>query len=195
MSSAFPSNAGPTLTSLAHRAIAQRLEVGSGSALLPSDDWLQVAAASFVTLTLGGRLRGCIGSLEAYRPLATDVVQNAQAAAFRDPRFPPLTAVEFKRLAIEVSVLSVPEPLVVTTETDLLTRLRPDHDGVIFAVPGRRATFLPQVWQELPDPVDFIAQLKRKAGLAADYWSDDVRLWRYHVTAFAEARPGKPDEE
>jgi len=145
-----------------------------------------------VTLTLGGELRGCIGSLEAYQPLADDVTSNARSAAFRDPRFPPLTAAEFRRVHIEVSVLSAPQPMAVTSEADALAQLRPGVDGVILAAAGRRATFLPQVWEQLPEPATFLAHLKRKAGLPAGYWGDDVQVWRYGVTAFEE--PEEPEE-
>jgi len=192
MSGVFPPTAGQELTGLARHAIGQRLGVAVMPAVEPVADWLRADGASFVTLTSGGALRGCIGSLEAYRPLGQDVVSNAQAAAFHDPRFPPVDAAEFERVAIEVSVLSPPEPLDITTEADLLDQLRPGVDGLIFTARGRRATFLPQVWEDLPDPRVFVAQLRRKAGLAADYWGDDVHLWRYRVTAFEEAPPGKP---
>jgi len=195
MSHAFPPTAGPELTSLARQAIGHRLKVAGFPAVGPPAGWMRADGACFVTLTSGGALRGCIGSLEAYRPLGQDVVRNAQAAAFEDPRFPPLAVAEFEHVAIEVSVLSVPEPFEVATEADLLDGLHPGTDGLIFAARGRRATFLPQVWDDLPDRRVFVAQLKRKAGLAADYWGDDVRLWRYRVTAFTETSPGKPTAE
>ena len=148
------------------------------------------AGAAFVTLTIDGRLRGCIGSLEAHRPLLTDVHENAKAAAFADPRFPPLTREEFARVRIEVSVLSPPQPLPVKDRNDARARLRPGIDGVVLRAQGRRATFLPQVWQDLPDPDVFLGHLLRKAGLREDYWGPDVRLERYTVTAYHEDEPG-----
>ena len=189
MTLTLPEDAGPQLTGLARQAIAQRLGLGGRPSPHAAGSWAEADGASFVTLTLAGRLRGCVGSLEAYQPLADDVIANAQAAAFRDPRFPPLTVAEFAHVTIEVSVLSAPEPMTVTSEADLLSQLRPGRDGVIFAAGGRRATFLPQVWEQLPAPADFMAHLRRKAGLPGDYWADDVRLWRYGVTAFVEPDP------
>ncbi len=144
--------------------------------------------ASFVTLTLDGRLRGCIGTLRAHRPLLDDVRANARAAAFRDPRFPPLAANELDRVDIEVSVLTPPEPMAFTDEADLLAQLVPHVDGVVFEASERRATFLPQVWRHLPEPADFLAALKRKAGVASDFWDADVRVSRYRVHSHAEVR-------
>ena len=126
-------------------------------------------AATFVTLTQQGQLRGCIGSLEAYRPLATDVAENAVAAAFRDPRFPPLNSGELARTRVEVSLLTPAQAMSFSSEADALAQLRPEIDGVIFSASGRRSTFLPQVWEQLPDPSVFMARLKQKAGLPAGY--------------------------
>ena len=156
--------------------------------------WLDAPGASFVTLTSGrapgGALRGCIGSLEARRPLREDVEANAVAAALHDPRFAPLTARELDDTVVEVSVLSAPAALPAADEAELLTRLRPGVDGVVLSACGRRATFLPQVWEQLPDPADFLARLRRKAGLPADYWGRDVVVETYTVTAWQEAAPG-----
>ena len=156
--------------------------------------WLDAPGASFVTLTSGrapgGALRGCIGSLEARRPLRADVEANAVAAALHDPRFAPLTARELDDTVVEVSVLSAPAALPVADEAELLARLRPGVDGVVLSACGRRATFLPQVWEQLPDPADFLARLRRKAGLPADYWGRDVVVETYTVTAWQEAAPG-----
>ena len=156
--------------------------------------WLDAPGASFVTLTSGrapgGALRGCIGSLEARRPLREDVEANAVAAALHDPRFAPLTARELDDTVVEVSVLSVPAALPAADEAELLARLRPGVDGVVLSACGRRATFLPQVWEQLPDPADFLARLRRKAGLPADYWGRDVVVETYTVTAWQEAAPG-----
>ncbi len=144
-------------------------------------------AASFVTLNRAGVLRGCIGSLVAHRSLAEDIASNAVAAAFRDPRFPPLRADELADLHVEVSLLTPPEPFSVRDESEALQQLRPDVDGVIFTAGQHRATFLPQVWAQLPDPAEFLAQLKRKAGLPGDYWGSDVTLARYTVKKWKEA--------
>lgn len=137
--------------------------------------------ATFVTLTQAGQLRGCIGSLEAYRPLAADIAENAVAAAFHDPRFSPLSAEEFARTNVEVSLLTPAEPITFSDEADALSRLRPGIDGVILTRGRRRATFLPQVWESLPTPKQFMAQLKLKAGLPADYWDEQITLDRYGV--------------
>ncbi len=140
----------------------------------------------FVTLTQDGELRGCIGSLEAHRPLAVDLEENARAAALRDPRFPPLTAAELPRTRVEVSILSRAEPMRFKDEQDALGQLRPGVDGVILEYGWHRATFLPQVWEQLPEPWQFMAHLKRKAGLSADFWSDEVKLSRYTVEKYQE---------
>ena len=147
---------------------------------------LEAHGATFVTLTQYGELRGCIGTLEAHRPLREDVEENALAAAFRDPRFAPLAAAEFEITRVEVSLLSAPAPLPIAGEDDLLQRLRPGVDGVVLAWRGRRATFLPQVWESLAEPRDFIAALKRKAGLGPGFWADDLRFSRYTVDKFKE---------
>ncbi len=145
---------------------------------------LREPGAAFVTLNLDGQLRGCIGSLEARRPLVEDVAENAFAAAFRDPRFPPLRPEEYPRLEYHISILSPPEPMTVTSEADLLQQLRPGVDGLVLIEGARRATFLPSVWEQLPDPRQFLAHLKMKAGLPADYWSDSLRFERYTVEEF-----------
>ena len=145
---------------------------------------LREVAATFVTLKLDGELRGCIGTLEARDPLILDVALHAYAAAFDDPRFLPVRRDEFERLDISVSVLTRPEPLKVSNQAELLEQLRPGRDGLILDYPGHRATFLPAVWAQLPDPRDFLAHLKRKAGLPPGYWSPDLRLYRYRVDSF-----------
>ena len=176
---------GPVLLKLACAAIAGRFGKESPAADIP--DTLRQPGASFVTLTQNGALRGCIGSLEAWRPLADDVRANAIAAAFRDPRFAPLAAEELASTRVEVSLLSTAEPMTFIDEADALTQLRPDIDGVILECDGRRSTFLPQVWEQLPEPQAFLAQLKKKAGLPADFWSDALKLSRYRVEKWKEA--------
>lgn len=142
-------------------------------------------AATFVTLETGGELRGCIGRLEAQRPLVEDIAENAFAAAFRDSRFPPLTAAEWPALDIHISVLTPAEPLPVAGESELLATLRPGRDGLILEDGRRRATFLPSVWESLPDKEEFLAHLKLKAGMATDYWSPSLRFYRYETENFA----------
>ena len=148
------------------------------------DDWLRRPGASFVTLRLEGELRGCIGSVDARRFLGEDVARNAHAAAYRDPRFPPVSAEERANLGIEVSVLSAREPLDVASEAEAIEVLRPGVDGVYFEFHDLGATFLPQVWENLADPVAFLGELRRKAGLPARFWHPDVRLSRYTVEKF-----------
>ena len=148
--------------------------------------WLAPGAA-FVTLTRGGVLRGCIGSLEAHRPLLEDVRANACAAAFRDPRFPPLTLAELPEIEVEVSILSPPRPLAVASEAEAWERLRPHQDGVVLSFGRHRATFLPQVWESLPEPRVFLAHLKQKAGLPPGFWHPDVRLETYSVEKLKES--------
>jgi len=145
-------------------------------------------AATFVTLKARGELRGCIGSLEPRRPLAVDVRENAVAAAFRDPRFPPLAAAELDRTSIEVSLLSKPERFDVVDEEDLIARLLPGVDGVVLEVDGHRATFLPQVWEAIADPREFMGALKRKAGLSENFWSSRANVSRYQVIKWSESR-------
>lgn len=142
--------------------------------------------ASFVTLHRHGALRGCIGSLEAHRPLLLDVAVNAYAAAFSDPRFDLLQQRELDHLDIDISILSAPQALSFDDQQTLLDQIRPGIDGLILEVGPRRGTFLPSVWDSLPDKVDFLAQLKLKAGLPADHWSDQLRVWRYSTECFGE---------
>ncbi len=151
---------------------------------------LAAPGATFVSLHRGGELRGCIGSLEARRPLADDVASNARAAALEDYRFTPLDEEELGELEVEISVLTPAVPLPVRSEAELLARLRPGLDGLVLEESGRRATFLPVVWKQLPAPADFLAHLKRKAGLPAGYWSPTLRFARYLVEEFPAGRAG-----
>ena len=140
---------------------------------------LRVPRATFVTLHVDGKLHGCVGTLEARRPLVEDVVSNARSAAFHDSRFPALTWPEFEQLEIHISILSPPEPMTFSSEADLLAQLRPQVDGLILEDGHCRGTFLPSVWEQLPSPNEFLRQLKLKAGLEADYWSSHLRVQRY----------------
>ncbi len=175
---------GDLLLSIARNAISEvfavRHEVDES---LP---WLAEPGACFVTLTQHGELRGCIGTLEAHRSLLQDVKSNAVSAAFRDPRFSPLTHNELPHVAVEVSLLTPPQPMTFRDEKDALGQLRPLEDGVIFQFAHYRSTFLPQVWKQLPTPRQFMAHLKYKAGLPEDFWSPEVRLSRYSVEKWKE---------
>jgi len=175
---------GDTLLRIARNAIGERFAFPAQAVADFAE--LGEAAATFVTLTQQGQLRGCIGSLEAHRPLARDVAANALAAAFHDPRFRPLGKDEFVRTRVEVSLLTPAEPFPVRDEADALARLRPLVDGLILSYRGRRASFLPQVWESLRAPGDFLAQLKLKAGLPADFWHADIVLARYAVRKWHE---------
>lgn len=150
-----------------------------------NEPWLREIGASFVTLRLQGELRGCIGSVDPHRPLGDDVVHNARAAAFQDPRFPPVAREELERLQVEVSVLSPRTPIEASDEPSALAALRPGVDGIYLEYAGRGATFLPQVWENLPDPQDFLGELRRKAGLGARFWDPAIRLSRYTVEKYA----------
>ncbi|HIJ37296.1 MAG TPA: AmmeMemoRadiSam system protein B [Rhodospirillaceae bacterium] len=162
---------GPSLIALARQAIEDRL-AGVARPVLPD---AQSFGAAFVTLHRQGQLRGCIGSVTAWRPLRVDVADNALKAAFEDPRFPPVTAAELSDLEISVSVLTPPEPLTFTDEADLLRKLRPRIDGLIIEEGARRALFLPAVWEQLPNPEDFLGHLKQKAGMPARPLSANCR--------------------
>ncbi len=175
---------GRVLLVIARSAIAARLELRSAAE--PGDPALAQPGATFVTLHSRGELRGCIGSLEPVRPLGVDVRENALAAAFRDPRFPPLAAREFDATSVEVSLLSPAERIHVTGEEDLVSRLRPGIDGLILEHDGRRATYLPQVWEAIPDPRDFVAALKGKAGWPQGFWSARMNVFRYVTTKWTE---------
>ena len=173
---------GGTLLAIARDAIR-----ATHDAVAPEDwtqEWLRERAATFVTLRLDGDLRGCIGTIEPVRMLGADVYANARAAAYRDPRFPPVARAELGALAVEVSVLSARTPLAVTSEEDALAQLRPGLDGVVLDYEGHRATFLPQVWESLPEPLEFLSHLRMKADLPARFWHPQLRLSRYTVEKY-----------
>lgn len=154
-----------------------------GRPLQPGPDDLREAfsepAACFVTLHKDGLLRGCIGSMEATEPLAKAVAWAAFSAGFRDPRFPSLKSEEMENLALEISILTPMQEIAVSSEQDLLDTLRPGIDGLLLEEQWRHAVYLPSVWQQLPEPSDFVRQLKMKAGWPADYWSDEMRARRF----------------
>lgn len=175
---------GGLLLGVARGAIDQAL--GLAAAGLPADPRLAERGATFVTLKAGVELRGCIGSLNAHRPLGQDVTHNALGAAFRDPRFDPVSVAEWPRLRVEVSLLSDPEFMDFGSEAEVLARLRPGIDGVIFFSGCQKATFLPQVWEQLPEPRDFLAALKMKAGLRANHWGPKVMIATYQVEKWKE---------
>jgi hypothetical protein len=181
-------DAGTTLLAIARASIEQSL--GEKAPLAPQHAWLQQAGASFVTLTKGGRLRGCIGSLAAARALGADVAENALGAAFRDPRFPALAREEWPQCRVEVSLLSTPKPLRFADEGDLLAQIVPGEDGLILEAGGRRGTFLPQVWEGIPDPRAFLRELLRKAGLSEDTRLARCKVLRYRVAKFREENQG-----
>lgn len=178
---------GPILLAIARAAISSAL--GKPLQTDESAAWLQEPGATFVTLTQSGELRGCIGSLEAHRSLLTDVKENALNAAFRDSRFAPLSAEELDTTQVEVSLLSPCKPMYFTCEQDALAQLRPNIDGVVLEYGHYRSTFLPQVWEQLPDPAEFMAHLKYKAGLAPSFWADGVKLSCYSVCKWKEQKP------
>jgi AmmeMemoRadiSam system protein A len=175
---------GRALLVLARGAIAAEFGGEPGAAEHPE---LERPGATFVTLTETGLLRGCIGTLEPRRTLRADVQQNALNAAFNDPRFPPLGRDELDRIEVEVSLLGPSEPLPCRDEEDLVAKLRPHVDGLVLAFGGRRGTFLPQVWESLPDPREFVRELKRKAGLPADFWRPGIEVSRYAVAKYTSA--------
>jgi uncharacterized protein len=182
------SNGGPevgaVLLPIARAAIAR--ELGRDHATAEDAPWLREPGATFVTLSQGERLRGCIGTLKAHRALLHDVKANALAAAFRDPRFRPLTREELDATRVQISLLSALEPLTCADEQDALAQLRPGVDGVVFEYGYHHSTYLPQVWEDLPEPAEFLATLKQKAGLPPDFWDPEVKLARYTVSKWSE---------
>ena len=181
-----------TLLAVAKASIEQGFRAGQPlRGLRSEDEQLNEPGAAFVTLNRHGQLRGCIGSLQAYRPLIEDVADNAFNAAFRDPRFAPLSEAETERLTVEVSVLTPPEPIPdCATADDLLRQLVPFEDGLIIDDGVHRATFLPSVWEQLPDKVQFLTHLMAKAGMRG--WSPTMRCWRYHTLKFEAPWAGIP---
>ena len=176
---------GTILLPIARAEIAS--ELGRVMQVDEQHAWLQDNGACFVTLTQQGELRGCIGTLEAHRSLLQDVKANAHAAAFRDPRFSPLGVLELEEIEVEISLLSAMTPLQFSGEREALTQLKPGVHGVVFEFGHHRSTFLPQVWEQLPNVVEFMAHLKYKAGLPPDFWAEEVRLSFYTVSKWKES--------
>jgi AmmeMemoRadiSam system protein A len=169
------------LKDVALRALAHGVRTGRPLAIDPGDHPpdLRTIGATFVTLRIGGELRGCIGSIEAAEPLIVSAAHNAFRAGFHDPRFPPISERELSKIEVEVSVLSPLEPMPADSEEALIAALRPGRDGIVLREGDRVGTFLPSVWEQLPEPRQFLRQLKHKAGLPAEHWSDRIRVWRY----------------
>ena len=182
----FPADSGRVLLPLARAAIAT--ELGLSHAAGDEQPWLRREGACFITLMREGRLRGCIGTLRPHRALAEDVKANAVGAAFRDPRFTPLTTAEFATVLVEISVLSALEPMSFSDEPDALRQLRAGVDGLVFQYGYHTSTFLPQVWENFKEPSEFLAHLKYKAGLPPDFWDSEVKLSRYTVFKWREER-------
>ena len=147
---------------------------------------LRTPAATFVSLHRGDELLGCIGSLVPARPLVIDVVENTAAVVLRDPRCPALRPGDVPSVRIDISLLTPSEPMAVSSEEDLISQLEPGIDGVTLEDRGRRGTFLPVVWESIPDPADFVHELKRKAGLPERGWSPSIRVSRYRTVTIAE---------
>lgn len=176
------------LIAVARRAIEQKFnhEMVDYVGLVRDYPELSVPGAAFVTLTLYGKLRGCIGSIVAHRPLLEDLISNAQAAAYKDPRFPPLSIDEVKEICIEVSLLSAPEMIEYRDREELLSIIRPGIDGVILQHGNHQATFLPQVWDEIPDFNNFFGHLGVKAGIGSDPLSLHPTIYTYQVEKYKE---------
>jgi len=180
-----PSDAG-RLLAIARASLAHGLSHGCALPVDPAAESpaLRVPGASFVTLrTAGQDLRGCVGTLEPMHALAVDVAENAYRAGFHDPRFEPLGVEEARRIELHVSLLHPPERLAARSEAELVAQLRPGRDGLVLRLGARRATFLPEVWQMLPSPTEFVRALQRKAGLAPGSWSEGLEAFRYAATA------------
>ncbi|MFW2403395.1 MAG: AmmeMemoRadiSam system protein A [Gammaproteobacteria bacterium] len=177
------------LLGIARSSIAHGLEHQQPGEPNPDaiDGTLAQPFGNFVTLMLNEVLRGCVGSIEPTHPLANGVAIAAFNAAFRDRRFEPLTHGEFGDVRIEISVLTAPEPIDASDNRALLAALRPGEDGLLLEDVGYRSTFLPKVWENIPEPAEFVRQLKLKAGLPANYWSGSLRMSRYRTVSFAES--------
>ncbi len=175
---------GPVLLCLARASLVEAM--GGPEQAMPEEPWLREPGACFVTLTQENQLRGCIGSIEPRRPLGHDVRENARGAAFHDPRFPPLLEVELRETRIEVTVLSPLETVEVQTEAEALAALRPGVDGVVLSWGMKRGVFIPQMWEKLPVPAEFLFHLRQKAGLPVREWLSGTRVQRFTAACFEE---------
>lgn len=191
----FSDAQGRALVKLARMTITDKLDGGdtnSDPRDLPGllhDDRFQARCGTFVTLKIGGNLRGCIGSLTATETVLDSIRRNALNAAFHDPRFAALSKDELKRTEIEVSILTEPQPLAYQNGPDLIGKLHPKVDGLIIRKGHASATFLPQVWEQLPDPEDFLGHLCLKAGLSSDAWQGTaLEVLTYQVQYFEETQ-------
>ena len=181
-----------TLLGLARESIEAGLDLGT-LAPQPGRSYpasLQEHRSAFVTLHLGHALRGCCGSIEPQYPLFEEVWRSAAAAAFGDPRFPALRASEWPRTHVHISVLERLQPMPSSSEEDVLNWLQPDIDGMVLQLGFARATFLPSVWEQLPDKRSFLQHLKAKAGWPIDFWSPEIQAWRYGTESFEEVHSG-----
>ena len=197
-SAEFAASERRTLLGVARDSITCAVRSGRPSAVYPDGEPESLVRhrACFVTLYAtglyqtglhrAGRLRGCIGSLEAARPLIVEVAETACSAALHDPRFQPVQEVELRSLNIEISVLSPLTEIDVHSEQRLIEQLQPGVDGLVLDFGDRRATFLPKLWEQLPEPAEFVDALKQKAGLPGDFWSHEVRAYRYLTETFSE---------
>jgi AmmeMemoRadiSam system protein A len=186
----FSNQERTTLLQIAARSIRHGLERRTPLPVCVSDypEALREQRASFVTLLSSGELRGCIGHLEAQLPIVEDVAVNAFAAAFRDPRFPPLASHEQDKLEVHISVLTPAEAIDFDSEQELIAKIRPTVDGLILVDGPHKGTFLPSVWESLPDTLSFISHLKQKAGLPANHWSDTLQVYRYETESFSDTQ-------
>ena len=171
-----------TLIAIAREAIVEAAPPGPGRTW--REEWLREPGATFVTLRMEGELRGCIGTIDPHRPLGDDVAHNGYSAAYRDPRFVPVAPGEIGRLEVEVSLLTPRMPVPCASEAEALEKIRPGVDGIYIEYGAARATFLPQVWENLPDPLDFLCELRRKAGLPMRFWHPAMKVSRYGVEKY-----------
>lgn len=175
---------GPFLLDIVKQTLGHSLQTGKPPNVNTNTfpDLLRNVRGTFVTIERHGKLRGCIGTLEPHQPLIDDLVANAYKAGFKDPRFPPLNKGDADGLTWSISILTPKQAMTFEDEADLLAQLEPGIDGLIIQDGARRSTFLPQVWDQIPDRRDFLGRLKQKAGLRPDHWSDSFQVWRYRVT-------------
>ena len=185
---------GDTLLDTAEEAISTHLQHGTATIPDPADapGELATPGASFVTLERAGALLGCIGSIEPRRALIVDVAHNADAAAFRDPRLPELTHDDYEELTTKVSVLSSLERLEVSKRDDLTSHVRPGVDGLFIEAKSKRATFLPSVWAQTPEPQQFLDALWAKAGIKLGTWPTSLSVWRYQTDEVSRTRGTTP---